>query len=50
MRVYGEATKPVIDLFAERGKLITFIPYQGVADIDKLFTQCREEEINLEKS
>ena len=50
LRVYGEATKPVIDLFAERGKLITFIPYQGVADIDKLFTQCREEEINLEKS
>ena len=37
LRVYERQTKPVIDLFAERGKLYTFTPFRGVADIGKLY-------------
>jgi adenylate kinase len=37
LRVYEKQTKPVIDLFAERGKLYTFTPYRGVADIEKMY-------------
>lgn len=39
MTVYHEQTEPVLKYWSEKDKLLTFVPYNGVSDIDAIFNR-----------
>jgi len=39
MKVYHEQTEPVLQYWSERERLLSFVPYNGVCDIDAIFTK-----------